>query len=473
MVCKEGAQHQPPVTLATYDKIGPPDNLDDVTFTEDWALQVSNFFEAILHPTSDWLKKLQTFRTDDKPFAAFIHFLDKEYLTCTHATLSDARDKLENKAKFVPTKLLLSKFFTDYDTLVKNFEHQKRRIPGGDEKYRYPWHAYYSVLLQAIQRGSQAYNQKIELQAMELRLKHGNVFPSGAAGEDLAAEFRSQLQTVDESFRADSALRLPKTALYAGHDFPSFPLQAEKKVAFYSDESERAPLRPQRETVYNSHGGGQSGSSQPQSETRQRHTGGTRGTGRAASDSATSTSAAVPRPRRYAANGRTYVLRPSGDSSMLTIVKSPEGSQYREWSPAAKDLTKDQRTVIAGGCMVSVKTTLPGGDVIYKQCGNGNVTPCDRHNQAAPAGFFASVHADHPVHPLSSCADVEEFNFFHADQPHPANHQGWESLIRFVAVVGILACLRAASGGLATVHKRQHRQSISLTSTLVPGTERS
>ena len=94
-------------------------------------------------------------------------------------------------------------------------------------------------------------------------------------------------------------------------------------------------------------------------------------------------SASVKTPRRYN-NGRIYVLRPSGDSNVLAIVRNPDGSQHREWSPAAKELTKDQRTVIAGGCMVSVKTTLPNGDVIYKQCGNSNVTPCGRHNQTKP-----------------------------------------------------------------------------------------
>jgi hypothetical protein len=175
-----------------HDKIGPLDNLEGVAFTDDWALQISNFSEASLHPTSDWLTKLKTYRADDKPFAAFIHLLDKEYLTCTHATLSDARKELEITAKFVPTKQLLSKFFTTYDKLIKNFEHQKRRIPGGDDKYRYPWHAYYSVLLQAIQRGSHAYNSKIELQAMELRLHHNNIFPDDTAGENPVAEFKSQ-----------------------------------------------------------------------------------------------------------------------------------------------------------------------------------------------------------------------------------------------------------------------------------------
>ena len=104
--------------------------------------------------------------------------------------------------------------------------------------------------------------------------------------------------------------------------------------------------------------------------------------------------------------------------------------------------------------MVSVKTTLPGGDVVYKQCGNGNVTPCDRHNLAAPAGFFAAVHADHPVHPLSSCADVEEFNFFHSDVEESNTLSRWEPLIRFVAVVGILTCLGylAGSSGVVSVN---------------------
>jgi hypothetical protein len=68
----------------------------------------------------------------------------------------------------------------------------------------------------------------------------------------------------------------------------------------------------------------------------------------------------------------------------------------------------------------------------------GNVTPCGRLNQAAPSGFFAAVHADHPVPPLSSCADVEEFNFSHADRPQPSSNTNWEPLIRFVAVVGIV-----------------------------------
>ena len=121
---------------ATSDKIGSPDNLDGVTSTDDWHLQVFNFFEATLHPSSVWLVKLQTSRADDKPFAAFIHSLDKAYLTCTHSTLSDAHEALEIKAKFVPTKQLLSQFFTDYDKLIKNFEHQKRRIASGDAKYR-------------------------------------------------------------------------------------------------------------------------------------------------------------------------------------------------------------------------------------------------------------------------------------------------------------------------------------------------
>ena len=148
MLCKGGVEHDPPMRLATYDKIGSPDNLDSVTFTGDWSLQVSTFFEAILHPTSTWLVKLRNSRADDKPFAAFLHLLDKEYLlTCTHPTLSDARKALEIEAKFLPTKQLLSQFFTDYDKLVKNFEHQKRRIAGGDVEYRYPWHAYYSQLL--------------------------------------------------------------------------------------------------------------------------------------------------------------------------------------------------------------------------------------------------------------------------------------------------------------------------------------
>ena len=35
--------------------------------------------------------------------------------------------------------------------------------------------------------------------------------------------------------------------------------------------------------------------------------------------------------------------------------------------------------------MVSIKITLHNGDVAYKQCGNnGNVTPCDPHNQTKP-----------------------------------------------------------------------------------------
>ena len=177
----------PPITLSTYDKIGPPENLDDVKFTDDWSLQVSTFFHAILHPTSTWLMKLQNSRADDKPFAAFIHLLDKEYLTCTHSTLSDAREALETTAKFLPTKQLLSQFFTDYDKLVKNFEHQKRNIAGGNVKYRYPWHAYYSQLLLAILRGCHAYDSKIELQDMELRLKHSGVFPKDQAGEVLVA----------------------------------------------------------------------------------------------------------------------------------------------------------------------------------------------------------------------------------------------------------------------------------------------
>ena len=73
MLCKEGVEHNPPIRLETYGKLGPPDNLDSVTFTDDWSLQVSTFFEAILHPTSTWLVKLKNSRADDKPFAAFIH----------------------------------------------------------------------------------------------------------------------------------------------------------------------------------------------------------------------------------------------------------------------------------------------------------------------------------------------------------------------------------------------------------------
>ena len=165
------------------------------------------------------------------------------------------------------------------------------------------------------------------------------------------------------------------------------------------------------------------------------------------------------------------MLRPSGDSNMLTIVKSPEGSQHREWSPAAKELTKDQRTVIAGGCMVSIKTTLPGGDVVYKQCGNGNVTPCDRHNLAAPAGFFAAVHADHPVHPLSSCADVEEFNFFHSDVEESNTLSRWEPLIRFVAVVGILTCLGYLAGSSGVVSVNAPRPPSSIPALFVGPTE--
>ena len=101
--------------------------------------------------------------------------------------------------------------------------------------------------------------------------------------------------------------------------------------------------------------------------------------------------------------------------------------------------------------MVSVKTALPNGDVVYKQCGNGNVTPCDRHNQAAPTGFFAAVHADHPVHPLSSCANVEEFNFFYADVEESSALSRWEPLILFIAVVGILACLGYLAGSSGMV----------------------
>ena len=50
---------------------------------------------------------------------------------------------------------------------------------------------------------------------MELRLKHSGVFPKDQAGEILVAEFKSQLQTVDEKFRKDAVIQRPKTALYA------------------------------------------------------------------------------------------------------------------------------------------------------------------------------------------------------------------------------------------------------------------
>ena len=52
MLCKEGVEHYALVHLATYDKIGPPENLDSITVTDDWDLQVSNFFEAALYPNS-------------------------------------------------------------------------------------------------------------------------------------------------------------------------------------------------------------------------------------------------------------------------------------------------------------------------------------------------------------------------------------------------------------------------------------
>ena len=79
-------------------------------------------------------------------------------------------------------------------------------------KYRYPWHAYYSVLLQAIRRECHAYDSKIELQAMELRLYHGNIFPKDQGGKNLVVAFKSQLQTVDEKNREDAALQHLKTA---------------------------------------------------------------------------------------------------------------------------------------------------------------------------------------------------------------------------------------------------------------------
>ena len=89
------------------------------------------------------------------------------------------------------------------------------------------------------------------------------------------------------------------------------------------------------------------------------------------------------------------------------------GTQFREWSSDARQLNGEQRTQAARGCMVNIKTELPDGKVIYKQCGKpGKSTTCDAHSKESQA-FLANLQPLHPAQPCSPYTNYTEWELFH------------------------------------------------------------
>ena len=116
------------------------------------------------------------------------------------------------------------------------------------------------------------------------------------------------------------------------------------------------------------------------------------------------------------------------------------GTQFREWPTDARQLTSEQRTQVAGGCMVNIKTELSDGRVVYKQCGKpSKSTPCNAHNKE-PQAFLASLHPMHPAQPCSPYTNHNEWEFFQ-EIDAKAMHRPIDTFVRAAAAVMVLLCL--------------------------------
>ena len=133
---------------------------------------------------------------------------------------------------------------------------------------------------------------------------------------------------------------------------------------------------------------------------------------------------------------------------MNAVTDAGTGTQFREWSPDARQLTSEQRTQVAGGCMVNIKTELSDGRVVYKQCGKpSKSTPCNAHNKE-PQAFLASLHPMHPAQPCSPYTNHNEWEFFQ-EIDAKAMHRPIDTFVRAAATIMVLLCLWALAGSLS------------------------
>jgi hypothetical protein len=124
------------------------------------------------------------------------------------------------------------------------------------------------------------------------------------------------------------------------------------------------------------------------------------------------------------------------------------GTQFREWSSDARQFNGEQRTQVAGGCMVNIKTELSDGRVIYKQCGKpSKSTPCGAHSKE-PQAFLASLHPMHPAQPCPPYTNHTEWEFFQ-EIDAKAIDRSIDTFVRAAATLMVLMCLWVLAGSLS------------------------